>query len=40
MRTTTTLVDDVLPELVLNVFRGWLRRDLLRRVARIAESSA
>jgi len=40
MRTARTLVDEILPELVLNVLSGWLRRDLLRSVARIAEGSA
>ncbi len=40
MKTTTTLLDGVLPEFVVNVFSGWLRRDFLHRIARIAERSA
>jgi len=39
MKTTTTLLD-VLPEFAVNVFSGWLRRDFLHRIARIAEGSA
>jgi len=33
-------LDEVLPEFVVNVFSGWLRRDFLHRIARIAEGSA
>jgi len=29
-----------LPEFVVDVFCGWLRRDFLHRIARIAEGSA
>jgi hypothetical protein len=39
MKTTTTLLDEVLPEFVVDVFSGWLRRDFRHRMARIAESS-
>jgi hypothetical protein len=39
MKTTTTLLDEVLPEFVVDVFSGWLRRDFLHRIARIAEGS-
>jgi hypothetical protein len=38
--TTTTLLDEVLPEFVVKVVSGWLRRDFRHRVARIAEGSA
>jgi hypothetical protein len=38
MKTTTTLLDEVLPEFV-DIFSGWLRRDFLHRIARIAEGS-
>jgi hypothetical protein len=31
---------EVLPEFVVDVFSGWLRRDFLHRIARIAEGSA
>ena len=37
--TTTTLLDEVLPEFDVEVFSGWLRRDFLRRIARIAEGA-
>jgi hypothetical protein len=40
MKTMTTLLDEVLPEFVVNVFSGWLRRDLLHAIARIAEGRA
>ncbi len=40
MKTTTTLLDEVLPECVGDVFSGWLRRDFLHRIARIAEGWA
>ena len=40
IKTTTSLLDEVLPECVVNVFSGWLRRDFLHRIARIAEGSA
>jgi hypothetical protein len=40
MKTTTTLLDEVLSEFVVNVFSGWLRPDFLYRIARIAEDSA
>ena len=40
METTTTLLDEVLPECAVDVFSGWLRRDFLHRIARIAEGSA
>ncbi len=39
MKTTTTLLDEVLPEFVVDVFSGWLRRDFLHTIARIAEGS-
>jgi len=32
--TTTTLLDEVLPEFDVEVFSGWLRRDFLRKIAR------
>jgi hypothetical protein len=34
-----TLLDEVLPEFVVNVFGGWLRRQFLERIARPAECS-
>jgi len=34
------LLDEVLPELVVNVSTGWLRRDSLHGIARVAEGSA
>ena len=38
---TTTLLDEVLLEFVVDVFSsGWLRRDFLHRIARIVEGSA
>ena len=40
IRTTTALLDEVLPECLVDVFSGWLRRDFLHRIARIAEGSA
>jgi hypothetical protein len=40
MNTTTTLLEEVLPESVVNVFSGWLRRGVLDRIARFAEGSA
>jgi hypothetical protein len=40
MKTTTTLLDEVLSEFVVNVFNRWLRRDFLHRIAWIAEDSA
>jgi hypothetical protein len=40
MKTTTILLDEVLPGFVVNVFRGRLRRDFLHRIARVAEGSA
>jgi hypothetical protein len=40
MKTTTTLLDEVLPEFVVNVCRGWPRRDFLHGIARIGEGSA
>jgi len=39
MKTTTTLLDEVPPEFGVIVFSGWLRRDFLERIARIAEGS-
>jgi hypothetical protein len=40
MKTTTTLLDEVFPEFVVNGFSGWLRRDFLHKIARSAEGSA
>lgn len=40
MKTTTTLLDEVLPEFVVNAFSGWPRRDFLDRIAGIAEGAA
>lgn len=40
MKTTTTLLDKVLPEFVVDVFSRWLRRDFFHGIARIAEGSA
>ncbi len=40
MKTTTTLLGEVLPEFVVNVFSGWQRRDFRHGIARIAEGSA
>jgi hypothetical protein len=40
MRLPNTAHDEVLPEFVVDVFSGWLRRDFLHRIARIAEGSA
>jgi hypothetical protein len=40
MKTTTTLLDEVLPECVVDVLSGWLRRDFRHRIARIAEGAA
>jgi hypothetical protein len=40
MKTMTTLLDEVLPEFAVNVFSGWLRRDFIPRIARVAEGSA
>jgi hypothetical protein len=36
---TTIRLDGVLPEFVVDVFSGWLRRDFLHRIVRIAEGS-
>ena len=38
--TTTTLLDEVLPEFDVEVFSGWLRRDFLRKIARNSEGAA
>ena len=40
MKTTTTLLDEVLPEFDVEVFSGWLRRDFLRKIARTSKGSA
>ncbi len=40
MKTATTPLDEVLAEFVVDVFSGWVRRDFLHRLARIAEGSA
>ena len=37
---TTIRLDGVLPEFVVDVFSGWLRRDFLHRIAQIVEGSA
>jgi hypothetical protein len=36
----TTLLDEVLPECVVDVFSGWPRQDFLHRIARIAAGAA
>ena len=38
--TTTTLLDEVLPEFDVEVFSGWLRRGFLRKIARTSKGSA
>ena len=38
--TTTTLLDEVLPEVDGEVFSGGLRRDFLRKIARTSKGSA
>ena len=39
--TTTTLLDEVLPEFDVEVFSGWLRRrDFLRKIAWNSKGSA
>ena len=38
--TTTTLLDEVLPEFDVEVFSGWLRLDFLRKIARNSKGSA
>ena len=38
--TTTTLLDEVLPEVDGEVFSGGLRRDFLRKIARNSKGSA
>ena len=38
--TTTTLLDEILPEFDVEVFSGWLRRDFLRKIARNSKGSA
>jgi len=40
MNTTTTLLEEALPEFVVNVFSGWPRRGFLDRITRFAEGSA
>jgi hypothetical protein len=40
MKTMTIFLDEVPPEFVANVFSGWLWRDFLHRIARLAEGSA
>ena len=38
--TTTTLLDEDLPEFDVEVFSGWLRRAFLRKIARNSKGSA
>ena len=38
--TTTTLLDEVLPEVDGEFFSGGLRRDFLRKIARTSKGSA
>jgi hypothetical protein len=40
MTTTTTLLDEVFPEFVVNAFSRRPRRDFLHRIARSAEGLA
>jgi len=40
VESTTTLLDEVLPEFDVEVFSGWLRRDFLRKIARNSTGSA
>ena len=40
MKTTTTLLNDVVPYFLVNVFSGSVLRDFLQQIARIADGSA